>query len=195
MSIWILQEIIILKQIPYQKHNLNNMKGKIIKHENPDNTGMIHLCDSATNHNEETGREKRLRLFPINSLVELEEAHFMGEIRIYRAYRNNEMDYFSENEIEILNMEKEKEQLSKENQPNYFSWVWEKHTIHTILGILGMLASIYFTYVVIDRNPLDTIGGSIVMLSILYAFTIGIIYLPWSIYKRLVNLNFWADNE
>lgn len=78
------------------------MTGKIIKHEIPDNTGMVHLCDSATYTGQETGRQKRLRRFPLGKTVKLEEAHFMGKTRVYRAYNEEgDMDYFTENEIEI----------------------------------------------------------------------------------------------
>jgi hypothetical protein len=77
------------------------MEGKIIKHEIPDKTGMVHLCDSAYYQHEETGRMKRFRNFPLGSIVRLEPAHWMGKLRIYRAYLNGKIDYFSENEIEI----------------------------------------------------------------------------------------------
>jgi len=79
------------------------MIGKIVRHEIPDNTGMVHLCDSATHPGQETGRQKRLRKFPLGITVKLEEAHFMGKTRVYRAYNEDrDMDYFTEHEIEIL---------------------------------------------------------------------------------------------
>ena len=76
-------------------------KAKIIKHEIPDNTGMVHLCDSVGERDGKTGRMRRLKNFPLGSAVYVQKAHFYGELQIYRVYLGDTMDYFSENEIEL----------------------------------------------------------------------------------------------
>lgn len=79
------------------------VKARIKRHNKPDKTGMIHLCDSAWGPDEETGHEVRKRLFPVDSIVMAKPAHWYGEIQVFHAFGpNNEFDYFDHNEIEIL---------------------------------------------------------------------------------------------
>lgn len=83
------------------------VKAVIKRHNNTEKTGMIHLCDSAYDEDEEKGREKRKRLFPVGMEVYAKPAHWFGEIQVFTAINENEdFDYFDHNEIKIIEKEK-----------------------------------------------------------------------------------------
>jgi hypothetical protein len=72
-------------------------KGKFIKAAFPDNTGMFHLDFSS--QKEADNYKSKFKGYELY----LEEAHFYGELKVYRAYLPDfsEDEYFSEDELEV----------------------------------------------------------------------------------------------
>ena len=64
---------------------------------------MIHLRESERLYDEKTGNEKRMGCFPVGKTFRIEYAHTDNGIKTYRVYKENgEMDYFTENELNII---------------------------------------------------------------------------------------------
>lgn len=83
------------------------IKAIIKRHNKPDQTGMVHLCDSAYDEDEEKGREKRKRFFPVGREVQAKPAHWFGNLQVFTAINDNgDFDYFDHNEIRIIEKEK-----------------------------------------------------------------------------------------
>jgi hypothetical protein len=77
-------------------HN-DQITAKIVKIEDENNTGMLHLADDS-----EFEEDYRLRKTNfIGCIATFEEAHYYGDIKVYRCLELGE--YFSQNELEILN--------------------------------------------------------------------------------------------
>ena len=75
------------------------MKAKIINHNISDKTGMLHLCDRDFHSGESEGKNRRIKDFPINTIVEVKKAHLCDGVQVYIAYNNDKLDYFSEDEL------------------------------------------------------------------------------------------------
>ena len=83
------------------------VKAIVRKHNNPDNTGMIHLCDSAYYEHEEKGRDKRKRLFPVGTEVFVKPAHWCGDHQVFAAVNaDGNFDYFDSEEIKIVEVDR-----------------------------------------------------------------------------------------
>jgi hypothetical protein len=86
-------------------------------------------------------------------------------------------------------------ELSKRNQPNYFKWLWQEKKSKIALTIVGIIASIYVTPIVIAPENENPIAIIILALIAVYGFTIGITLQPYSIYRNLVKVNYWSPNS
>jgi uncharacterized membrane protein len=92
-------------------------------------------------------------------------------------------------------MKTEKE-LSEENRPPYLKWLWKNKKTEITLTLVGIIACIFGTPVMIDSYLdgaaiIPVIGGFIAI----YGFTIGMMLQPMLIYKKLRKLNYWSPNS
>lgn len=78
---------IYLKENHYHS---SKIKGKIVKIDKVNNTGMLHLDEAMVN------RKGKY----IGCVATFERAHYFGNIQVYRCLELKE--YFTQNEIEIL---------------------------------------------------------------------------------------------
>lgn len=92
-------------------------------------------------------------------------------------------------------MSKTEEQLSKESQPKYFTWLWKNKKTEILLTCIGVVACIYATPVIVDPMndvPVLVMIGAFIAV---YGFTIGMALQPYTIYKKLVKMDYWSRNS
>jgi hypothetical protein len=78
-------------------YHSTQVKGKIVKVDQDNHTGMIHLDDDSDFEEDYKCRKSEY----IGCFATFEEAHYFGNIKVYRCLELGE--YFSENELEIFN--------------------------------------------------------------------------------------------
>ena len=81
------------------------------------------------------------------------------------------------------------------NKPSYLKFLLSKHKSSAILAIVGIVACIFVTPVLIEAasySPLIVIIGGFIAI---YGFTIGMILNPLTIYIRLKKTNYWGPDS
>jgi len=89
--------------------------------------------------------------------------------------------------------------MKKENTPSYFKWLLTEHKrgkLKILLTIIGIIQSIYITPLLIEEyNHGMPLLPLIMGLIASYGFTIGIILQPFSIYKTLIESNWFTKRK
>jgi hypothetical protein len=85
--------------------------------------------------------------------------------------------------------------MENKKNPTYLKWLFTEHKtgkLKVLLTIVGIIQSIYITPLLIEEyNYGMPLYPAIMGFVASYGFTIGITLQPYSIYKRLVELDWW----
>ena len=81
------------------------------------------------------------------------------------------------------------------NVPSYFKFLMSKHKSSAILSIIGIIACIYVTPILLEASYYTPLIIVILGFIAIYGFTIGMILNPWTIYRKLKKTNYWGPNS
>ena len=90
---------------------------------------------------------------------------------------------------------KTEEELSKESQPQYFTWLWRNKKTEILLTFVGIVSCILTTPIILDPMNENPIIVMILAFIAIYGFTVGMALQPYTIYKKLVNINYWSRDS
>lgn len=102
--------------------------------------------------------------------------------------------YLAERSAEDTRKAEEERALSKANQPKYIKWLWKNKKTELFLTLAGVAACIFATPEIVNPENDVPVAAMIASFVAVYGFTIGMALQPYTIYRRLIRMNYWSPN-